>query len=162
MSYIRKNLISLVLFFCFLPSLFLPLLVFAEPVSNAPLKVEEAPPTTPESISKEQLFSEWDKEQVDKEHKEENAMQGLWMKTLALLGAIIAFLFFTTYVVKRFHPSLWISNVKEGGAIKILEKRILSPKSCIYLVEVGDTKMAIAESAAGVYFLCKISTPANF
>jgi len=100
---------------------FFPFLVFAQDVSQTP----ETPPPIPPvpSPSYEATF---------------------WKMILVLVGMVV-FLFFAVFLIKK----IFSSRFQGGSAlrvIKIMEKRPLSPKTMLYLVEVGKNKILIAES----------------
>jgi len=130
----------------------------------SPLAAAEAAPTEsqPPATHEESHLPDWlpspNETAQQREERTAVAMRDLWVKTIFLLIAIIAFIFLMTYTVKRFHPSLWIREPKEGSMIRVLERRALSPKSCLYFVKIGETKMALAESASGVHFLSLIES----
>lgn len=71
--------------------------------------------------------------------------EGAFAKMLLTLAGLIVLIFLTVWVLRR------VSQGRFGGAgagrsIKILEKRALSPKSVLYLLEIGGKKIVIAES----------------
>lgn len=77
-------------------------------------------------------------------------------KILGSLGLILAFVFFTLWFVRR----LAQGRMQQGSAnrIKILEKRPLSPKTMLYLIEMNGKEVVIAESQLEVRVL---SSPAE-
>jgi flagellar protein FliO/FliZ len=106
--------------------LFFPILGFAldtalpSPDAPSPLETEPIPPPVP---SYEATF---------------------WKMLLALAGMVI-FLLIVIWLFKRFFSSRSISN-NQSRAIKIIERRPLSPKSMLYLVEIGKNQVLICES----------------
>jgi len=75
-----------------------------------------------------------------------------FLNMLATLGLIIALIFIIAWFLKRFtNTRLEQANVTSN--IKIIEKRVLSPKSVLYLLEVEGTGYLISESVNGVSHL---------
>lgn len=68
-----------------------------------------------------------------------------FIKMIFILIAILAVVFIIFYLFKRFSSSrMALSN--HSRSIKILEKRAISPKSMLYLIEIGGQKILLAES----------------
>ena len=100
-----------------------------------------------------EIYRKWEQDNKDRETKEETGMQALWTKTLLLLIIILAVLFIATYVMKRF-DRFKIKQPDQKTLIQLVEKKVLSPKSVLYLIEVDGQKIALAESATnGVQLL---------
>lgn len=78
-----------------------------------------------------------------------------FMNMLASLGLIIALIFIVSWFLKRFLNTR-IQQMNTTSAIKIVERRALTPKSSIYLLEVNDRTMVIAESTNGVTLLSNL------
>lgn len=75
------------------------------------------------------------------------------MSTVAvLLVAVLVLAWIMKRVVKTREAQLNLSS-----NIKVLERRVLSPRSNIYLLEVGESVLLIGESAAGVHALADLS-----
>ena len=68
---------------------------------------------------------------------------------LASLGLIVALIILVGWFLKRLATTR-LEQANVVSTIKILEKRALSPKSMIYLLEIEGTGILIAESANGV------------
>ena len=70
---------------------------------------------------------------------------GTLLKMLLTLGALIALLFATYWFLRRI-----IQNRQQKGAaqpaIEILEKRMVSPKTMLYLIQIENKKVLFAES----------------
>lgn len=108
-------------------------------------------PETSETMPRS--FTEWEEKNKVREDKEESVYGELWSKTLLLLIAILAFLFIATWFMKRFDAFKVKPQVKESQ-IHLLERKVLSPKSVLYLIEIEGQKIALAESATnGVQLL---------
>lgn len=71
--------------------------------------------------------------------------EAAFMKMLLCLAGILLLVFFTAWVLRRLSQgrSGFLNGQK---AIKVLEKRSLSPKSVLYLIEVEGQKVLISES----------------
>lgn len=68
-----------------------------------------------------------------------------FLKMVIMLAITVAFLILTVYILKKIIKSRsHLAN--QNHAIKILEKRALSPKSTIYLLEVENEKVLVSES----------------
>jgi flagellar biogenesis protein FliO len=77
-------------------------------------------------------------------------------KIFGTLGALVAFIFVTVWILKRLsHGRLAAFN--SSRSIKILEKRPLSPKSILYLIEVKGKKFIISESQCEVRYLSTLT-----
>lgn len=70
------------------------------------------------------------------------------LNMLLTLGMLVAVIFALSWILKRM---LNVKNQQENvrSTIKILEKRSLSPKAALYLVEVFGKTLVVAESPTG-------------
>lgn len=70
------------------------------------------------------------------------------LNMLITLGMLVAVIFALSYILKRM---LTVKTQQENykSTIKVLEKRSLSPKAALYLVEVYNRTLVIAESPNG-------------
>ena len=95
------------------------------------------------SLSIEAQISNDSVELVEQEQPQD--YQKTFTKMVFSLMAIIVLIFLTFYLFKRLTSgkNIYYNNQKN---IKILEKRVLSPKSVLYLVEIDNEKVLIAES----------------
>lgn len=71
--------------------------------------------------------------------------EGAFLKMILTFIALIVGIFFTVWALKRLSRGHF-KNMNANRAIKILEKRPLSPKTMLYLVEIGEKQTLIAES----------------
>lgn len=79
-----------------------------------------------------------------------------FFKMLLILTALIALIFVTFYLFKRLMKvRLHQTNLTKN--IKILERRPLSPKSILYLIEVDGKKTLISESSLEVRKITDLS-----
>ncbi|MFA5250742.1 MAG: hypothetical protein WC371_04990 [Parachlamydiales bacterium] len=89
---------------------------------------------------------------IEKAASEETAMEyqpvefkGAFVKMLFWLAVLIVFLFITLYTFKKLSRSR-LDLANQTKAIKILEKRQLSPKTMLYLIEFEGKKALVGES----------------
>lgn len=71
------------------------------------------------------------------------------LKMLGALGAIIGLLFLTIYILKKVSTQRAFKK-HSSASMEVLERRALSPKSTLYLVEVEGKKTLIAESSVQI------------
>jgi flagellar biogenesis protein FliO len=69
---------------------------------------------------------------------------------LSILAAIILFLLGAAWVMRRL-LNVRMESINQNSHIRIIERRTMSPKSAIYLLEVGEQQMLVGESAAGLH-----------
>lgn len=83
-------------------------------------------------------------EEITKEYK---PVEYKWafLKMLFWLAVLIVFFILTFHMFKKMSLSR-INTANQNKMIKILEKRALSPKTVVYLVEYDNKKMLIGES----------------
>jgi flagellar biogenesis protein FliO len=79
-----------------------------------------------------------------------------FVKMFLTLIVLILLLCLTTWVLKRLLRARWEKR-SSNQMIHILEKRMLSPKTMLYFIEVDGKKMVIAESQLEVKELFKHS-----
>lgn len=79
---------------------------------------------------------------------------------LLMLGMLIGVVLFASYLIKRM-TSTRIDSLNATSNIKILERRALSQRSQIYLVEIEDKKFMIAESPTAIAALQVASIEEN-
>lgn len=76
-------------------------------------------------------------------------------KTVGSLALLLLLVFLTIWALRKAtHGRLPYSSHSSG--IKVLERRSLSPKSILYLVEVGEKRMVIGESQCQLSFLAQL------
>ena len=95
--------------------------------------------------TKEAPLSSFDNIEKEFSQSERPEFQHTFFKMLLLLGAIIVLSFITLWSFKRLTRNR-VDALNTRKSIKILEKRILSPKSILYLVEYEGKKALISES----------------
>lgn len=82
------------------------------------------------------------------------------------LGTILVVILLVSYVLKRILNTR-IQQLNTNSLIKIIERRSLTPKTAIYVLEINDQHIVIAESVNGVTLLNphgieKLSTASDF
>lgn len=87
----------------------------------------------------------------------EPQFQHTFFKMLIVLIAVIALLWLTFWLLRKI-TSVKIDQANSIKAIKIIERRALSPKTMLYLVEVEKEKVLIAESHLEVKRLHNIAS----
>lgn len=71
---------------------------------------------------------------------------------LVSLAAVCSLILVTAWFLKRFMKTR-LEQINSGSTIKILERRNLTPKSVVYLLDIEGKKVLIAESQTGVHML---------
>ncbi|PJD98236.1 MAG: hypothetical protein CK425_00710 [Parachlamydia sp.] len=80
---------------------------------------------------------------------------------LFILSFIVGLIFFLTWTMKKMvHTRLLQENI--GSSIKILDKRSLSPKSMLYLIEMEGKRVLVGESANGITKLVEKTLSGDF
>jgi flagellar biogenesis protein FliO len=71
--------------------------------------------------------------------------KSVFFKMLFTLIALVVLIVVSFYFFKRF-SKMKFSSQNQNSNIKIIEKRVLSPKSILYLIEIDGKKSLISES----------------
>ena len=79
-----------------------------------------------------------------------------FVNMLTMLFFIVAFIVLTGWFLKRIMRSR-LRQANSSNTIKILEKRNLTPKSAVYLLEVHGRTILVSESADGIQYLTEFS-----
>lgn len=87
---------------------------------------------------------------------EEDHFYQEFFKMISMLGLIIILLLLASWFLKRLLSSR-TEQINNTSLIKIVERRMLSPKSAVYVLDVLGKKIAIVESQNGVTSLGDIS-----
>jgi flagellar protein FliO/FliZ len=72
-----------------------------------------------------------------------------FMNMLTTLGLIVAAILFISWFLKRM-VNTRIQQVNTTSLIKIIERRALSPKATLYLVEIYNKHIIVGETATGI------------
>lgn len=97
-----------------------------------------------------------DHEHTSLELEDQDLFYNELMKMFVILTFFVIALFFLNWMLKRMGQTK-IDQMNASSAIKILERRTLSPKSLIYLIEIHGHTVAIAESPSGITRIAEIS-----
>lgn len=103
-------------------------------------------------------MTQWEQENASREAQEEEKFSALWYKTFIVLAVLIAVLFLSTWATKHYSRFKIAQNGREAH-IQVLEKRVISPKSVVYLLQIEGQKIAISESANGIVLLTNLPHP---
>ena len=76
--------------------------------------------------------------------REDNFMKE-FIKMLLTLASVITILLLVSYLLKKFMNTR-IQQINESSLIKILERRTMSPKSSVYILDIKGRQVAIVES----------------
>jgi flagellar biogenesis protein FliO len=71
--------------------------------------------------------------------------EGTFFKMILTLLGLIILIFLTFWTIRRLSQGRF-RQMNSGRSIKILERRPLSAKSVLYLIEVGTKRVVVAES----------------
>jgi flagellar biogenesis protein FliO len=83
--------------------------------------------------------------------------EGAFLKMFLVLIALIVGIFFTVWILKKLSQGRWAQG-NQNRSIKIIEKRPLSPKTMLYIIDVDGQQSVIAESQLEVKHLMNIIT----
>lgn len=81
---------------------------------------------------------------------------GEFVNMLITLFFILGLIFVTVWFLKKLMRSR-LQHLNRSTGIKILEKRVLNPKSSLYLVDVLGKGLVIAESPSGIQLITEFS-----
>lgn len=119
----------------------------------APAEPAQQPPPTQvshkNSRNAQTSRSIFEDEVKDAEGKDNDNFMAQFLNMLATLALIIILILIVTWILKRFLNTR-IQQINQASPIKILERRGLTPKTSIYLIEVRGKHIIIAESVNGV------------
>ncbi|MFZ4772751.1 MAG: flagellar biosynthetic protein FliO [Chlamydiia bacterium] len=115
--------------------------------------------TTPSGSQHKKTHEEEAHPQDTKEIQEQNkTFQNAIFKTFGSLVALISLVLFTIWLLKRISQNRHTFGLK-SQSMQILEKRQLSPKTTLFLMEVDGKKVVFAESMLEVKVLYSESHP---
>jgi flagellar biogenesis protein FliO len=83
-----------------------------------------------------------------------NSYESAFVKMLFTLLLLLALIFITVWMLRKLSQGR--SKAMSGHSVKILEKRPLSAKSILYVIEVGGKRILISESQLEVRTLSSI------
>ncbi|MDJ0651429.1 MAG: flagellar biosynthetic protein FliO [Simkaniaceae bacterium] len=135
-----------------------PLLMATERIADAAPKKEEKEKLPPEKKKEEEASLEDEKKCTSFEihsqtpsdiHKATESYEAAFIKTIAFLIGLVALVILTIWMLRKMSYGR-LRGINALKSIKILEKRPLSSKSILYLIEVGGKQVLIAESQLAV------------
>lgn len=86
---------------------------------------------------------------IDRMEHESDTFQAKFFNMLFILALLIGFMILASWALKRLMKTK-LSQRNIGSAIKVLETRYLSPRATLYLVEIHNCTVLIAESPTTV------------
>ena len=117
-------------------------------IFSSPLNAVETPPTTE--------YDDWKTEPLSPETTDDGHFAAAFVKMIVLLSISLLFILLIAWLAKRFFQGKLLES-NRTSRIQILEKRILSPKSSLYLIAIDDHHLLISEHANGIQKLVEIS-----
>lgn len=115
-------------FFLYAAVFIVPLLVFGQGIHDEPI-------LSPDPIEEDHFFRDF-------------------VNMLTTLGLIVATIFFISWFLKRM-VNTRIEQANTASIIKIVERRALSPKSALYVVEVYNKQILVGETSSGIKTLAE-------
>lgn len=122
-----------------------------EPPKNA----SEIPPPTPVD---DHGFTFPLEELMETPDKHNDRFYVEFFNMLATLGLVIAIILIAAWLLRRLLNTR-LEQINTTSIIKIVERRALSPKSAVYLLEIYDKIMVVAETQNGITQLGEFSIP---
>ncbi len=123
---------------------FLPLLA-SEDKEKYPPPTEKAQVEHTDEIQKTVEHGEKKLEREADVHKTTESYETAFIKTIVVLVGLLVLVILTVWMFKRISNGR-LQTFNYLKSVKILEKRPLSPKSMLYLIEVSGKQVLIAES----------------
>ena len=137
---------------------FLPLSISTDQGTSPPVK----PPMKTEEMRKETAPpAEVKKAPVEAQttaQDPDSAYEAMFMKMIFVLLTLLVVVAFCVWMFKRMNHSR-SSQMNYHKTIKVLETRPISPKTLLYLVEVGDRRILLSESQLDVKQLTTLDFP---
>ncbi len=118
---------------------------------------EEPPPkktVTNSQDEKPQFSPAFEKELQRGEEEGDTRFFKEFLNMLLYLGGTIAFIVFFIWILKRLLATR-VGQVNETSSIKIIEHRLLSQKTSVYILRISGKIVAITDSINGVTLLGK-------
>lgn len=92
---------------------------------------------------------------VDEPPMEPVSYQGAFVKMMLTLFGLIVLIIISVWMLRRLSHGR-MKQMNSGRAIKILERRPLSAKSILYVIEIHGKKMLVSESQLEVRFISSV------
>ncbi|MBY0529059.1 MAG: flagellar biosynthetic protein FliO [Rhabdochlamydiaceae bacterium] len=129
---------------------YIPLCIQAEtppPVQEQTTPSQSATPAAPLPVSGTEPQSELDQPAI--------SYESAFIKMLVTLGGLILLVFLTIWILRRLGQGRF-RGIGSQRSIEILEKRPLSAKSMLYIVQIGNKQVLISESQFDVRHIATI------
>lgn len=120
----------------------------ANPPLKPPMKTEEMKQETPPPVIKTPHALE----------VEEDSYESMFMRTMLILFSLLVFVALCVWLFKRMAQNR-AGQMNYHKTIKVLETRAISPKTLLYLIEVGDRRILLSESQLHVKQLTTLDFP---
>ncbi len=116
--------------------------------------------TEGQTLSQEQKsFLEDDSESTPTTPSNAPNMTGLLIKTIIILGGLCGIVFAGAHFLRRMGGSQF-NSFRTDGSIRLVERKYLSPKTSVWLVEVNNQSFLVVDSQQQTAIqLVKTSTP---
>jgi flagellar protein FliO/FliZ len=121
-----------------------------EPVQNTTPSKPSIP--TPSAIPGTEPQSELDQPAI--------SYESAFIKMLVTLGGLILLVFLTIWILRRLGQGRF-RGLGSQRSIEILEKRPLSAKSMLYIVQIGNKQVLISESQFDVRHIATLDDPSE-
>ncbi len=131
--------------------------VTANPTAASPeQKTSSQEATSPKPTDEGEVERFLEKENIGRPslHKEGNYWQD-FMNMLLVLGGLLVGLIIVGWILKRLMRSR-LAQINFTSKIKIIDKRALHPKACIYYLEVAGKRFVVGEGQGGLSLLTEI------
>lgn len=115
--------------------------------------IPQNPPEIPSAIEEQPLAT-------PEEHMEPVSYQGAFVKMMLTLFGLIVLIIISVWMLRRLSQGR-MKQMNSGRAIKILERRPLSAKSILYVIEIHGKKMLVSESQLEVRFISSVEESLN-
>lgn len=115
-----------------------------------------SPPETPPPADKEENQAD-NLKPLPSSTEMTSSYEGAFVRMLVTLLGLVFLVFATFWILRRLGKGQF--KMGSGRSINILEKRALSPKSILYIVEIGQKKVLISESQVEVRALTTFEEP---
>ena len=125
----------------------------AAPPSQETVQPEQLPPT--EVIAPETHIEASKTAPAEEARPTIPTYEGAFFKMIVVLVSLLFIIFFFIWIMRRFTQHR-IRLFNQAKHIKIIERRPLSPKTALYIIEIGEKRVLVAESQLEVKTLATL------
>jgi flagellar protein FliO/FliZ len=118
----------------------------SESQSASAVSIEESAPASPHEIP---MPPDHGPAPLPSSTEMTSSYESAFVRMLVTLLALVALVFATFWILRRLGKGKFMAG-SGGRSINVIEKRALSPKSMLYIVEIGNKKVLISESQVEV------------